>query len=98
MKIVNRKKFVKSMGITLLIMIGMLLLLINNTFSKGEVKYKQEAIMQGETLWSIAEKEINSNSYFKEKDIRIIVNEIKQINHLENKTLQEGEKILIPTI
>lgn len=96
-KIVNIKKFVRSL---ILINIGVILLLfisLNNTYSKGEIRYKDEYITYGDTIWKIAEKEGKENKYFENKDVRSIVKEIKSINNIENQTLQVGEKILIPT-
>lgn len=97
MKIVNRKKFVRSIGIMMIILIGILIILMNNTYSKGEIQYLNESINIGDTVWSIAEKQIEKNEYYRGKDIRAVVYDIKKINHLENVNLQEGQKILIPT-
>ena len=98
MKIVNKKKFI----ISTIIIVGSLLLMIlsfNNTYSKAQISYKQNYIFEGDTLWSIAKEEINTNEYYKGKDIRKVVYEIKQINNLENnKDLVVGQKIIIPTI
>ncbi len=96
-KIVNVKKFIRSV---IIIIIGGILLLfisLNNTYSKGEIKYKTEYITYGDTIWKIAEKEYRENKYFENKDIRSIIKEIKSINSMENQILQVGEKILIPT-
>lgn len=96
-KIVNKKKFVRSLIIiTGLIIIA--LLGINNTYSKTEISYKEDYILKGDTLWSIAENEINSNLYYKNKDIRYVMYEIKKINNLKNENLEIGQKILIPYI
>ena len=59
-KIVNKKKFIRSM-ILLLTIIILALLGINHTYSKTEVAYKEDYIIKGDTLWSIAEKERNTN-------------------------------------
>lgn len=97
LKIINIKKFVRSL---ILIIIGVILLLfitLNNTYSNGEIRYKDEYITYGDTIWEIAKKECKENKYFENKDVRSIVKEIKSINNIENQTLQVGEKILIPT-
>lgn len=94
-KITNKKKFISS----LIIMVGVLLALflgLNNTYSKTEMSYKEEFIYAGDTLWSIAEREEKGNKYYENKDIRSIVSELKDINHIDGN-LKIGEKILIPT-
>jgi len=98
LKIVNIRKFIR--GITSIIAIALIVLFIglNNTYSKGEIKYKEEYIVTGDTLWSIANNEAKINKYYEQKDIRIIIQEIKSINNIGNKNLEIGQKILIPTI
>lgn len=96
MKIVNVKKFVRTISI-LIILILMIILFTNKTYSKVDTKYKEESIILGDTLWSISQEESKNNKYFENKDIREIVNEIKRINKLDNLNLKEGQKILIPT-
>ena len=94
-KIINKKKFISS----LIIMVGVLLALflgLNNTYSKTVISYKEEFIYAGDTLWSIAEREEKGNKYYENKDIRSIVSELKDINHIDGN-LKIGEKILIPT-
>jgi hypothetical protein len=94
-KIINKKKFISS----LIILAGLLLALflgINHTYSKTEISYKEEFIYAGDTLWSIAEREAKNNKYYENKDIRSIVSELKDINHI-NGNLEIGEKICIPT-
>ena len=97
LKIVNIKKFRRTV---ILIYIGILFICLigtTNTYSKGERKYKEEYIYSGDTLWAIAEKEAKSNKYYENQDVRNIISEIKEINHLENENLTIGQKILIPT-
>lgn len=94
-RIVNKKKFIRG----LIIIIGLIIMGvigINNTYSKTKISYKEDYILKGETLWSIAENEINSNQYYKNKDIREVMYEIKKINNLKNGNLEIGQKILIP--
>ena len=95
MKIVNKKKFVRS----IIIVSAMLILTclgFNNSYSKGKVKYKEDFIFQGDTLWSIAENQIKTNDYYRGKDIRKVVYELKELNNLQNKNLTVGQKIKIP--
>lgn len=96
-KIVNKKKFIRSL-IVLAGLIILLLLGVNNTYSKTEISYKENYILKGDTLWSIAEHEIDTNEYYKNKDVRDIVYEIKKINNLEDGNLTIGQKIIIPYI
>lgn len=98
MKIVNKKKFVRSISVIMGLVIVIILLLINTSFSHTEISYKQISVISGDSLWNIAKYEQNSNPYFANKDIRDIVNEIKNINHLNNSDLQVGDHLSIPTI
>lgn len=96
-RIVNKRKFMRSLIIVIgLIMIS--LLGINYTYSKTEISYREDYILEGDTLWSIAEDEVNTNQYYKNKDIRNVVYEIKKINNLQDGNLSIGQKILIPQI
>lgn len=96
MKIVNVKKFIRTISI-LVILILIIILFTNKTYSKVDTKYKEESIILGDTLWSISQEEAKNNKYFENKDIREIVSEIKRINKLDNLDLKEGKKLLIPT-
>lgn len=96
MKIVNVKKFIRTISI-LVILILIIILFYNKTYSKVDTKYKEESIILGDTLWSISQEESKNNKYFENKDIREIVSEIKRINKLDNLDLKEGQKLVIPT-
>lgn len=96
MKIVNVKKFIRTISI-LVILILIIILFSNKTYSKVDKKYKEESIILGDTLWSISQEESKNNKYFENKDIREIVSEIKRINKLDNLDLKEGQKLVIPT-
>lgn len=95
--IVNKRKFIRSLvvlgGLIILILLGM-----SNTYSKTEVAYKEDYILEGDTLWSVAEEQTQTNEYYKNKDIRDVVYEIKKLNNIENGNLDIGQKIVIPTI
>lgn len=96
MKIVNEKKFVRSM----IIMIGLIasiLFFINTTsFSHSEIEYKTIYISDGDTLWSIARQEQEENDYFAGKDIRDIISTIKAANELSTSNLSINQKLSIP--
>lgn len=71
---------------------------IRNSYSKVEVKYKSEYASQGDTLWSIAERESKNNKYYQDKDIREIIYDLKKVNNITNSSLKEGQEIKIPKI
>ena len=95
MKIVNKIKFIRAI-IILVIILCAILIFTKNTYSKVDIEYKENYIYAGDTLWTIAKQESIDNKYFKNKDIRNIVNELKEINNLQNSDLIEGEIIRIP--
>ena len=74
LKIVNMKKFIRSLVIVMLSSVFLLFIGLSNTYSKGEVRYKEQYIYQGDTLWSIAQQEVKQNKYYENEDIRIIIN------------------------
>lgn len=95
-RIKNKKKFIRSMSILIFLVLG-IFMGVTNSYSNEEIKYKTKIIYQGDTLWSIAEKEEKNNDYFKDKDIRNIIQEIKIINDLKTSSLMQGQEIKIPT-
>ncbi len=96
MKIIDKRKFIRTFTIIGAIL-TLLILFSSKTYSNVNKKYKEEYIYNGDTLWEIAVKEKEENSYFKDEDIRNIIYEIKAINNLESADLYNGQKILIPT-
>ena len=96
MKIVNKGKFIKT-NLILIIIVGAIIGFTTNTYSKVETKYKEEYVCAGDTLWSIAQEELENNKYFEGKDIRYVVNELKKVNNLANANLNEGDKLKIPS-
>lgn len=96
-KIVNKKKFIRSL-ILIISALFLIFLWVNYTYSKTEVSYKENYILKGDTLWSIAENEINTNKYYQNKDIRDVISDIKEINHLQDGNLTIGQKIVIPNL
>lgn len=67
-----------------------------NSYSNKDISYKIEYIVNGDTLWSIAEKEVNNNEYYKNNDIRTVVYDIKHINNLKSSELKQGMELKIP--
>ena len=98
MKIVNKKKFIRSVIIILSILILFLFGMNSITYSKRQVLYKEDYIIQGDTLWSIAEKQLNTNEYYKGQDIRKVIYDIEKVNNISNEKLTIGQKIIIPYI
>ena len=95
MKIVNKGKFIKT-NLLLIIIVGAIIGFTTNTYSKVETKYKEEYVYSEDTLWSIAQNELENNKYFEGKDIRYVIEELKKVNNLSNSNLTEGDKIRIP--
>ncbi len=98
LKIVNLSKFIRSVVIILGIIVCISLFINNISFSHTEKTYKTICVSTGDTLWTIAKEEKDSNSYYTNKDVRDIVNNIKGINKLSNSNLSVGQKLLIPSI
>lgn len=97
MKIVNKKKFIRT--ISILIGIGIIgLIIMSKSYSNADIMYKEYYIYGGDTLWSIAEEQIANNEYFENKDIRYVIFELQSINDLNNSNLSEGNIIKIPTL
>ena len=97
MKIVNGKKFLRSIMLILGMVILFTLSLSNNvSFSEKEILYKEIYASSGDTLWSIAKEESINNTYYSDKDLRYIVKDIKKINNLDNSDLIVGQKLLVP--
>ena len=95
MRIVNYKKFIRSICV-LIFLIS--IIFAKSTFSHEEVKYTTFYVAQGDTLWNIAENLQNSNKYYKNKDVRDIIANIKSINNLESSNLYVNQTLKIPTI
>ncbi len=95
LKIVNGKKFLRSIIlIFIFIMIGSFII-VNKTLSHAEVKFKTICISNGDTLWDIAKEEQISNDYYKNKDIRNIIYDIKLTNHMSNSNLKTNQELKI---
>lgn len=98
MKKINKVNFIRSTTVTIGLIIFIILILTNISFSHTEIIYKEIAISSGDTLWNIAKYEKNNNAYFEGKDVRDIVAEIKYINNLNSSNLSIGDKLTVPTI
>ena len=89
MKIVNRKKFIRSMAIVIFLLVALFNISVAKS-NKEEAEIIDYTITKGETLWSIA-KEYTPNS----KDIRQTIYEIKQLNNMSDSTVYENQTIKI---
>lgn len=98
MRIVNIKKFIRSIIIMLLVIIGLSLLISKSTYSHGEKQYKTVYVTKGDTIWSIAKSNQESNEYYKGKDIRYIMADLAQINNIEKSNLKINQELLVPVI
>lgn len=98
MRRINKIKFIRSTSITIGLIIFLILILTNISFSHTETSYKEVYVSSGDTLWNIAKNEQTNNLYFENKDIRDIIDEIKYLNNLNNSNLKIGDELSIPTI
>lgn len=87
-RIVNRKKFIRSIAIVIFLLIA--LLNVSIAKSNNETEIIDYTISPGQTLWSIA-REYTQNS----KDIRETIYEIKQLNNMSDSTIYPGQTIQI---
>lgn len=97
MIIKSKKKFVRAILLIIGITIGLVLVMTNKTFSHQEIKYKNVAVLSGDTLWDIAREEKDTNSYYDKNDIRDIIEDIKKINNLDSSNLKVNQVLAIPT-
>lgn len=91
MKIVNKRKFLKSI-FTLIFIIIVSFICLNSIFNKEEITTKeiQYTVSKGERLWDIAEQYKRLG-----QDIREYIYEIKKINNMENSTIYENQELTI---
>jgi len=95
-RIVNVKKFIISTTILSLLIFLVVCILVKATYSCSKLDYKTLYVTRGDTLWKIASEEKNKNSYYKNKDVRDIIYDIKEINNLNVSDLKIGQELKIP--
>lgn len=88
MRIANKKKFIRSTTIAILLLMG--LFNISIAKSNKEAETIDYTIVRGQTLWSIAREYTPDN-----KDIRETIHEIRELNNLTDATIYEGQTIKI---
>lgn len=98
MKIVNVKKFRRSMIIISLVILGALMICSKASLSFKEKEYISIYVDYGDTLWKIAEKQQKINDYYRKKDIRDIVYDIKKENNLTSIDIYVAQELKIPTL
>lgn len=99
MKIKNFKRFVTFIIVLVGIVTTLCLFVSNYSFSHTEnIKTKTIYTSSGDTLWSIAQIEQNENDYYKNKNIKEIIEDIKIINNLQTSNISDSQKLLIPYI
>lgn len=96
MKIVSIKRFIRSIIIVLSIIILLSLLIVKSSLSYKEIEYNKIFVSEGDTLWNIAKYNQNHNNYYKDKDIRYIINDIMRINNLKTSNLVINQELNIP--
>ena len=97
LKIVNKKRFVISIMLLCFILFTCTSVAVSGK-SQEKISYNKIYVYNGDTLWSIAEEQKESNSYYKSKDVRCIIYDIKNINHMEDSNVFEGQELYIPYI
>ena len=98
MKIKNVKKFIRSILIILGIILLISLIINKATLSHKQVEYKAIYVSQGDTLWNIAKSNQVNNEYYKNKDVRFIINDLIRINNLDSSNINVDQELLIPVI
>ena len=91
MKIVNKRKFLKSI-FTLIFIIIVSFICLNSIFNKEEIITKEipYTVSKGERLWDIAEQYKRPG-----QDIREYIYEVKKINNMEDSTIYENQELTI---
>ena len=95
MKIKNPIKFIRSTLVLLILLYIIGSFFYNKTYAYKEYSFKTITVSEGETLWNIAEFEKENNEYYKNKDIREIVFEIRENNNLTTSNLVVGQELKI---
>lgn len=98
LKIVNRRKFFLSIMLSTAMLFTILFSTSKYTLSHTNLNYKKTYISSGDTLWEIAKEQQINNCYYKNKDIRDIISDIKKFNNLKSCNLWVGQEIKIPII
>lgn len=97
MRIINFKKFIRNISIIFGIIIVLSLFIVKSSLSHVNITYKSIYVESGDTLWSIA-SDLQSEDYYKNKDVRYIIQDLKSINNLKSSNLSINQELKIPTV
>lgn len=86
MKIVNKKRFITFITVSILLLIS----LFNLCFAKSEVITEDYTVCQGDTLWSIATENKKDG-----QDIREYIYELRKLNDLDDCLIYPNQVIKI---
>ena len=89
MKIVNKKRFVLSISIFLVIIISIFNLCFAKTI-EVETEEEEYVVQTGDTIWSIAGEFKNNN-----QDIRNYIYELRNLNNLDDCIIYPGQVLKI---
>ena len=92
---INLKKFIRALVLIIGITILITFLATKSIYSYEKLKTKTIYTNKGDTLWNIALDEKENNKYYKDKNIREIVYDIKQINNMQDSIILPGETLKI---
>ena len=101
LKIVNMKKFIRSISILLFVVVAIIFLSTKVSLSHNEypqLNYDTVTVIKGDTLWQISVEQQKNNPYYTNKDVRNIINHIKKVNNLKTSDLTIGQELKIPVI
>ena len=98
MRRLNMKRIIKSIVVITILVILVLLFIHSTSLSYKDIEYNEVYVSSGDTLWSIAKYEQENNNYYKGKDVREIIFDIKKVNNLSNSDLIINQKLLIPSL
>ncbi len=63
----------------------------NNLINQSYLEFEKVIVKRGDSLWNIARRYYGSST-----DLRKVIYEIKEINHMSNSDLRPGQQIKIP--
>ncbi len=106
-RIMNKKRRQRQLRRNIITGVIALILIISLTVALGSIMvyaqsndkvtmykyYTSIEVQQGETLWSIAEKNLETGQY---EDLISYIKEILHINHLKDDTIIAGQNLIIP--
>lgn len=98
MRKLNVKRIMKLIVVMVVLVIMILLFIHSTSLSYRDTQYREIYVCSGDTLWDIAKLEQQNNDYYKGKDIREIIFDIKKVNNLSSSDLNINQKILVPSL